>query len=93
VVQKFRGRPAKQDWNAVAFQLAQAQPPAQTDLAGVPSHTVMFRALAQAFQVSPQVVEELWTKNAKHDWDAVASQLLQAQRIAPTDVIIYSTDR
>ena len=93
VVEELWAKNAKQDLDAVAFQLAQAQPPARTDQAGVSSHTVMVDALAQAFQVSPQVVEELWTKNGKQDWDAVAMQLLQVQPPGQTDVIIYSPKR
>jgi len=95
VVEALWAKDAKQDMDAVAFQLAhQAQPPAQTDLAGVPSHRVMVGALAEAFQVPPQVVEELWAKNAKHDWEGVALQLAhQAQAPAQTNVIIYSPER
>jgi hypothetical protein len=79
VVEQLWAKHAKQGWGAVAFQLAQAQPLAQTAPAAVPPHTVQVRALARVFHVSPPVVEELWAKHGNQGWGAVAFQLAQAQ--------------
>jgi hypothetical protein len=93
VVEELWANQATQGWGAVALPLAQAQPPAQTEPVAVPSHTVQVHALARAFHVSPQVVEELWATHAKHGWGAVAVHLAQAPSPAQTDVVIASTER
>jgi hypothetical protein len=93
VVEELRANHATQGWGAVAVHLAQEQPSARTEPAAVPSHTVQVHALARAFHVSPQVVEELWATHAKHGWGAVAVHLAQAPSPAQTDVVIASTER
>ena len=64
--------------------------------AATTGEAVQIQALAQAFQVSPQVVEELWTKHATQGWQgygAVAFHLAQEQPPAQTDMTIASTER
>ena len=92
-VAALRVKHAKQGWGEVALQLAQAQPPAHRGSTAVPPHMVQVRALAQAFQVSPNVVEGLWATHATHGWGAVAIHLAQRQPAAQTDVTIASTER
>jgi hypothetical protein len=57
---------------------------------------VQIQAWAQAFQVSPQVVEQLWAKHAtqgSQGCGAVAVELAQAQPPSSADLIICSIER
>jgi hypothetical protein len=84
-----------QAWDAVASHLTQAQPAAYTEPVAFPRHAVQVRGLAQAFQVSDQVIEALWEKHAAkrgQAWDAVAMHLAEAQASRQTNQIVASTN-
>jgi len=84
-----------QAWDAVASHLTQAQPAAYTEPVAFPRHAVQIRGLAQAFQVSPQVVQALWAKHAAvggQAWDAVAMELAEAQASRQTNQMVASTN-